>query len=233
MNLLVVEDESRVADFLQRGLKAEGWTVTVVGDGETALGLLARDDFDVIVLDLMLPGISGQDVCRRLRARGNRTPVLMLTALDETDDRVAGLRLGADDYLGKPFAFDELVARVEALARRATDFQDAEEDAHLLVCGPLSFDMRSLDITVNDGRIELTTKERDILKLFLSNQDRVLSRERILNAVWGISEDPLTNIVDVYVGRLRKKLGEAGSFIDTVRGAGYKFSPTSKDLSAP
>lgn len=224
MNLLVVEDEARVADFLQRGLKGEGWTVTLAGDGESALQLLNAHEFDLVVLDLMLPGISGQDVCRRMRAKRNFTPVLMLTALDQTDDRVSGLRLGADDYLGKPFSFDELVARIDALVRRAQDFQAPGLQPHVLSCGLLTYDTKSLDVTCGERPIKLTAKERDILKLFLSNPDTVLSRERILNAVWGLSEDPLTNVIDVYVGRLRKKIGASGCALDTIRGAGYKLS---------
>ncbi len=224
MNLLLVEDEARVADFIQRGLKAEGWTVTVALDGESALNLTARDEFDVIILDLMLPGIGGQDVCRRLRASKNLTPVLMLTALDAVDDRVAGLRLGADDYLAKPFAFDELVARIEALVRQAGNFEAKEEEAHILRQGILCFNTRSLEISCADQHIELTTKERNILKLLLTNPDKIYSRERILNAAWGVNEDPMTNVVDVYIGRLRKKLGSAGDAIETVRGVGYKLS---------
>ncbi|MEE4378120.1 MAG: response regulator transcription factor [Candidatus Competibacteraceae bacterium] len=223
MNLLVVEDEARVADFIQRGLKAEGWTVTVAPDGETALSLIKLDKFDVILLDLMLPGISGQDVCRRLRASKNLTPVLMLTALDAVDDRVAGLRLGADDYLPKPFDFDELVARIEALARRARSFETRELETHVLRSGSLCFDTRSLEVTYDGQRIDLTSKEREILKLLLASPDKIFSRERILNAVWGINEDPMTNVVDVYVGRLRKKLGSSSEAIETVRGVGYKL----------
>lgn len=227
MNLLVVEDEARIADFIQRGLKAEGWTVTVAPDGERALELISHEDFDVIILDLMLPGIGGQDVCRRMRANKILTPVLMLTALDAVDDRVSGLRLGADDYLTKPFNFDELVARIEALARRASKFETNGSEAHILRKGTLCFNTKSLEITCNDKKIELTTKERDILKLFLSNPDKIFSRERILNAVWGANEDPMTNVVDVYIGRLRKKLGSAGESIETVRGVGYKFTTQS------
>ena len=223
MNLLLVEDEKRVADFIRRGLSAEGWSISVAPDGEAALELLAHDDFAVVVLDLMLPGMSGQDVCQRMRARGNRTPVLMLTALGETDDRIAGLRLGADDYLPKPFDFDELVARIEALHRRADGFQ-APADKHLLEIGELRFDMQSLEVMTGDARIDLTSKEREILKLFMTKPDKVYSRERILSAVWNATEDPLTNVVDVYVGRLRKKLGESGQRIQTVRGAGYRLS---------
>jgi DNA-binding response OmpR family regulator len=222
MNILLVEDETRVADFVKRGLKSEGMFVEYAGDGETALELMEQRSFDLIVLDLMLPGISGQDVCRKMRARQNFTPILMLTALDSVDERIVGLRLGADDYLAKPFSFDELVARIEALVRRERDFKNETDDKMLRHRG-IRFDIESLVVTVNDDVVDLTAKERDILRLFLNNCNRVLSRERILNAVWDSQEDPLTNVVDVYVGRLRKKLGDAGNLIQTVRGLGYRL----------
>ena len=223
MNVLLVEDEAHVADFIARGLKAEGWVIEHAGDGETALDLIQRHAFDVVVLDLMLPGISGLDVCRKLRARRSVVPVLMLSALDATDERVAGLRVGADDYLPKPFDFDELVARIEALARRAARFADGE-DSHVLRHGALSFETLSLIVAVDGREVELTSKERDILKLLMANPDRVLARERILNAVWGAQADPLTNVIDVYIGRLRKKLGDHGNAIQTVRGLGYRLA---------
>lgn len=223
MNILVVEDEARVAEFVQCGLKAEGWMVTVAPDGETALDLIDQDRFDVVVLDLMLPGISGQEVCRQMRARNNLTPVLMLSALVKVDDRVAGLRLGADDYLSKPFDFDELLARIEALVRRTGAFATHGSDTHVLQTGPISFDMQSLEVHCDGTRIDLTATEREVLKLFLANPRKVFSRERILNAVWGANADPLNNVVDVYIGRLRKKLGPAGQAIETVRGAGYRL----------
>jgi DNA-binding response OmpR family regulator len=147
----------------------------------------------------------------------------MLTALDALDDRVAGLRMGADDYLVKPFDFDELQARIEALARRAAGFADAHSDPQVLTSGSLSFDTHSLEVRCDGQPVDLTPKERDILRLFLSNPGRIFSRERILSAVWGVNEDPLTNIVDVYIARLRKKLGPDGEAIETVRGAGYRF----------
>ncbi|MEM7023733.1 MAG: response regulator transcription factor, partial [Pseudomonadota bacterium] len=189
---------------------------------ETAVELLAQNEFDVVVLDLMLPGIRGQEVCRRMRAREDHTPVLMLTALDAVDDRVAGLRLGADDYLAKPFDFEELVARVEAQFRRASKFQTGEDS--MLMVGSVQFDTRSLEVSCCGRSLELSGKERDILRLLMSNPGRVYSRERILNAVWGVSEDPMTNVVDVYVSRLRRKLGSCGDLITTVRGAGYRLS---------
>ena len=224
MHVLLVEDETRVAEFIQSGLKSEGWTVTVAADGETGLSMAEQESFDVIVLDLMLPGISGQDVCRRIRARKNLTPVLMLSALDRVDDLVAGLRLGADDYLAKPFDFDELLARIEALARRGRAFEAAQEDSHVLQVGPISFDTQSLEAYCGGVKIELTSKEREIVKLFLGSPGKVFSRERILNAAWGANADPLNNVVDVYVARLRKKLGHHGELIETVRGAGYRLS---------
>ncbi len=222
MNILLVEDEVRVADFIRRGLAAEGWGVTHVSDGETALDLLADAPFDAIILDLMLPGISGQDVCRKLRARANVTPLLMLSALDSTDERIAGLKLGADDYLPKPFDFEELVARLEALHRRTQRYASAQ-DADLLDCNGVSFDRRSLTVLIDGGSIDLSGKEREILLLLMSNTGRVFSRERILNAVWGVTADPLTNVVDVYIGRLRRKLRQHGSRIVTLRNVGYRF----------
>jgi len=226
MHVLLVEDETRVADFIQRGLKSEGWVVTVAADGETGLEMMAQDRFDVVVLDLMLPGVGGHDVCRRMRARKDLTPVLMLTALGKPDDRVTGLRMGADDYLAKPFDFDELVARIEALSRRAAGFREEQAGEHLLTVGELSFDTHSLEARTGDLAVELSAKERDILHLLMTNSGKVYSRERILNAIWNVSEDPLTNVVDVYVSRLRKKLGPCGTYIQTVRGAGYRLSAT-------
>jgi DNA-binding response OmpR family regulator len=224
VTILLVEDERGIADFVQRGLKAEGYTVILAPDGETALRMLAEGDFDLVVLDLMLPGISGQDVCRQMRAREDVTPVLMLSALDRTDDRISGLQLGADDYLVKPFDFGELVARIQALLRRSKGTLANGSDRNVLRLGTIRFDTRSLEVTVLDQPVALTQRERQILQLFLGAPDRLHSRERILNAVWGSTEDPLTNIVDVYVARLRKKLGPAGKAIETIRGVGYRLS---------
>jgi len=222
MNILVVEDEHRVADFITRGLRSEGWTTEHVSTGEAALESMVDHEFDVVLLDLMLPGMTGQDVCRKMRARSNHTPVLMLSALDAVDERVAGLRLGADDYLTKPFDFDELVARIEALVRRETDFQNSSQNNVMRYEG-LELDAKSLRVSIEDREIELTSKERSLLMLFMANPSKVFARERILNAVWGSQEDPLTNIIDVYIARLRKKLGNHGRLIRTVRGHGYRF----------
>jgi DNA-binding response OmpR family regulator len=222
VNILVVEDEHRVADFIVRGLRGEGWTAEHIDTGEKALDVLKNHQFDIILLDLMLPGISGQDVCRKLRARGNFTPILILSALDAVEERVAGLRLGADDYLTKPFDFDELVARVEALVRRQSEFQQSH-DSELIEYESLRINTRSLVVTVDGAEIELTARERNLLLLLMSNPGKVFARERILNTVWGSQEDPLTNVIDVYIGRLRKKLGAGGTYIRTVRGLGYRF----------
>lgn len=222
MNVLLVEDETRVADFVVRGLQSEGWTVTCAGDGECGLERLAQGEFDVVLLDLMLPGISGQEVCRRMRARSNFTPVLMLTALDSMKDRIDGLHMGADDYLPKPFDFDELVARIKAVVRRANAFRTTGE-AHVLEFRGLRLDTRSAIVSVDGEEVEMTSREREIMALFLSNQGKVFARERILNSIWGAQKDPLTNVVDVYIGRLRKKLGPLGDEIQTVRGLGYRL----------
>ncbi|MEO1609908.1 MAG: response regulator transcription factor [Pseudomonadota bacterium] len=223
MNILLVEDEARVADFIRRGLSAEGWAVDHAANGEDALEYAASNSYDVILLDLMLRGIQGQDVCRKLRARKSKTPILMLTALDSPEEKVNGLKMGADDYLAKPFEFDELIARVEALHRRATGYiSDASEN--VLASGSLTFDRSSLQVTLDGTEIELSKKERDLLLLFLTNTGRVLSRERILNSVWGLNADPLTNVVDVYVGRLRRKIGAEGERIVTLRNVGYRMS---------
>lgn len=224
MNILLVEDEARIAEFIRRGLNAEGWQVCAAPDGETALTMFDTETFDVILLDLMLPGISGQDVCRRMRTKGNLTPILMLTALGDVEDRVQGLKMGADDYLVKPFDFDELVARIQALTRRARASQDTQARPHLLVSGPLRFDTTSLDVRCGDELVCLTPKERDILRLLLANPGKILSRERILSTVWRVTEDPLTNVVNVYIGRLRKKLGACGEPIETIRSLGYRYN---------
>lgn len=222
MRVLVVEDETLVADFIVRGLQAEQHMTFLARDGATALDLAQNEALDVIVLDLMLPGISGQEVCRRLRELGIATPILVLSALDGVHDRIAGLRMGADDYLTKPFDFSELVARIEAIARRPRTISSPQS---CIEFGGIVFDREALEGQRGDAKIKLTVTELAILSLLLSTPGRVLSRERILSAVWGANADPLTNIVEVYIARLRKKLGDiAGdSYLETIRGAGYRM----------
>jgi len=222
MRILIVEDETRIADFLQRGLRAEGHFCLVANDGETGLSLAMDGDFDLILLDLMLPGIHGHEVCQQLRMKQVNTPLIILSAMDSLDDVIAGLRMGADDYMTKPFSFEELLVRIETVMRRSSAIADEEQT---LKAGPLVFDLKSLRFSVDGMEIKLTAKELAIIELLMSNPGTLFSRERILNNVWGLNMDPLTNVVDVYIGKLRKKIdGESGSsMIETVRGLGYRL----------
>jgi len=220
--LLIVEDDARVADFLTRGLRAEGYLTAAVGTGEQALEQLRQESHALVLLDVMLPGISGMEVCQQLRAGRNPTPVLMLTAMGTVKDRVSGLRCGADDYLTKPFAFDELLARVEALLRRPASWLPRESELRV---GPLCFHRDRMEISRNGQVLSMTARELALMELLMSAPGRMFSRERILSNVWGIDEDPLTNVVDVYIRRLRGKIDEpdAQSMICTVRGLGYRL----------
>jgi two-component system OmpR family response regulator len=223
MRILIVEDETRIADFLQRGLRAEGHFCLAANDGETGLSLAMEGDFDLILLDLMLPGIHGHEVCQQLRMKQVNTPLIILSAMDSLDDIIAGLRMGADDYMTKPFSFEELLARIEAVMRRNSDITEQEQT---LKAGPLVFDRKSLRFFIEGTEIKLTAKELAIIELLMSNPGTLFSRERILNNVWGLSMDPLTNVVDVYIGKLRKKIdsGTDSSMIETVRGMGYRLN---------
>ena len=223
MGLLLVEDDARVADFLTRGLEAEGYAVAHAADGPQGLQRATAEPFDVLILDVMLPGFSGRELCQRLRAQGITTPVLMLTALDATEDKVEGLRGGADDYLTKPFDFDELLARIEALIRRGRGYE-VKPDPRVVV-GDITLDREAMEVRKAGRPVELTGKEFQLLDLLMSAPGKVMSRTRILNKVWGYDSDPLTNVVDVYIRRIRAKLEldpETGP-IRTVRGYGYKM----------
>jgi DNA-binding response OmpR family regulator len=222
--LLIVEDDARVADFLLRGLRAEGYVPSIAGSAEEALPLLRHGGFDLALLDVMLPGQSGMELCQQMRAERLALPVLMLTAMGSVAERVAGLRCGADDYLTKPFAFDELLARVEALLRRPPQWV---EPAAELDVGDLVFDRIRMEVRRSGQALALTAKELALLELLMSAPGRLFSRERILSNVWGVDSDPLTNVVDVYIRRLRSKLDEPGgaSRITTVRGLGYRLDP--------
>jgi two-component system OmpR family response regulator len=223
MRILIVEDETRIADFLQRGLRAEGHFCLVANDGETGLSLAMEGDFDLILLDLMLPGIHGHEVCQRLRMKQVNTPLIILSAMDSLDDIIAGLRMGADDYMTKPFSFEELLARIEAVMRRNSAITEQDQT---LKAGPLVFDRKSLRFFIDGTETKLTAKELAIIELLMSNPGTLFSRERILNNVWGLNMDPLTNVVDVYIGKLRKKIdsGSDSSMIETVRGMGYRLN---------
>ena len=223
MRILIIENETRVTDFLQRGLRAEGHFCIIANDGKTGLSLALEGNFDLILLDLILPGMHGQEVCQQLRMKRINTPLIILSALDSMDEVIAGLRMGADDYLTKPFSFEELLARIETIMRRSSDI--TEQDQTLKV-GPLVFDRKSLRFSADGIDIKMTPKELAIVELLMTNPGTLFSRERILNNVWGMDMDPLTNVVDVYIGKLRKKIDRdsASSIIETVRGLGYRLN---------
>ncbi len=220
MRILVVEDEEKLARSLKRGLEAEGYAVDTVSDGETARRrIVARDDaYDLVVLDVMLPGLDGFTVCREVRARGVAVPILLLTARDTTSDKVTGLDSGADDYLVKPFAFEELLARLRTLLRRPTQALPAE-----LVVGDVALDPAARKVRRGGEEIELTTREFALLELLMRHVGQVLSRDTILDHVWDEGFDSFSNVVDVHVRNLRRKLDREGrpSLIETVRGIGY------------
>jgi two-component system OmpR family response regulator len=220
MRLLVVEDEARLALLLKRGLEEQGYVVDVTGDGAEALWLATEADYDTIVLDVMLPGLDGLEVTRRLRASEQWAPVLLLTARDGIDDRVAGLDTGADDYLVKPFSFAELAARVRALVRRS----QAERPAVLEV-GDLRLDPARRQAWRGREPLDLSPKEFALLELFLSHPGEVLTRTRILEHVWEFAYDPASNVVDQYVGYLRRKIDRpfGREDLETVRGVGYRL----------
>ena len=223
MRILIVEDETRIADFLQRGLRAEGHFPVVANDGESGLALALEGDFDLILLDMMLPGMHGRDICQQLRMSKVNTPLIILSAMDSLDDVIAGLRMGADDYMTKPFSFEELLARIETVMRRNSEVASDEQS---LAVGSLAFDRESLRFTVDGKEIKMTAKELAIIELLMSHPGTLFSRERILSNVWGMNMDPLTNVVDVYIGKLRKKIDSdnSDSIIETVRGLGYRLN---------
>jgi two-component system response regulator MprA len=215
--VLVVDDDERIAAALRRALVYEGYTVELAADGPAALAQVRQQAPDLVILDLMLPGLDGLEVCRRLRAEAQSSvPILMLTARDATADRVRGLDSGADDYLVKPFAYEELLARVRALLRR-------HGSANVLSCGDLSLDPSSHEVRRGQRRIELTAQEFKLLSYFLRHVRQVLSREQILEAVWDLGPGTSSNVVDVYVGYLRGKLEAGGEprLLHTLRGVGY------------
>lgn len=216
MRLLVVEDEHKIANSIKRGFEQETWAADVAYDGEEGFDLASTEDYDAIVLDLMLPKISGIEICKKLRKAGNHTPILMLTARGAVGDRVEGLNSGADDYLVKPFAFEELLARVRALVRRPKETQSSELKVNDLVLNPNTFEVKK-----NGQNIELSRKEFAILEYLMRNSGKVVSKENIIAHVWDYEADILPNTVEVFVGYLRDKLGNG--LIHTVRGFGYRI----------
>jgi two-component system response regulator MprA len=217
--VLVTDDDRAVREALERALNLAGYEVELASDGDTALAAIDRRTPDAVVLDIMMPGLDGLDVTRRLRREGNRVPILLLTARDAVGDRVEGLDAGADDYLPKPFALEELLARLRALLRRALD----KEPADVLRFADLTFDLGSMDARREGRRFELTTTEAHLLELFMRNPRQVLPRSLIYERVWGYDFSHSSNALDVYVGYLRRKLEAGGEsrLIHTVRGTGY------------
>jgi len=218
MRLLLIEDEKKVADFVARGLRAERFAVDVAYDGPSGWDLASQVDYDLIILDLMLPGLNGTELLRRLRRKGGNAAVLVLTARDATQDKVENFEAGADDYLTKPFAFAELLVRVKALLRRPPANRN-----HVLRVADLEVDRLTQQVRRDGKRIELTAKEYALLEYLASHTGRVLSRTMIIEHVWDQSFEGLTNIVDVYVRHLRAKVDDPfpAKLIHTVRGAGY------------
>jgi len=223
MRILLVEDDQRIVDFVQRGLKAEGYTVEVARSGLEAITLGAEGKFQAIILDLGLPDLNGRLVCEHLRNSGVGTPILMLTARDAVQDKVTGLRSGADDYMTKPFAFEELLARIEVLMRRGgAEIKPEKKEFRI---ADLILNGETHEVRRGEAIIDLTPKEFALLECFMRMPGKVLSRTRILEQVWGYSADPLTNVVDVYIRQLRRKIDDDYDLklLKTVRGFGYKM----------
>jgi DNA-binding response OmpR family regulator len=218
-SVLIVEDERAIASFLERGFRSNGFAATTVGSGGDALALARTGEFDVVVLDLGLPDVDGISVLQRLREADRSLPVLILTARSGIDHTLAGFEGGADDYVTKPFRFEELLARVRARLRT-----DRGAETTVLWAGRVALDLRTRRATVDGAVVELSAREFALAELFFEHPGQVLTREQLLSRVWGYDHDPGSNVVDVYVGYLRKKLGP--ELIRTVRGMGYRLEPT-------
>jgi two-component system OmpR family response regulator len=220
MKILLIEDDQMIGDYVAKGLREAGHVVDLCEDGKSGLFAVAEQAHDAVILDRMLPGVDGMTILQTMRAARNLTPVLMLTALGEVDDRVEGLRKGSDDYLSKPFSLQELIARVEALGRRPARTQQVER----LTAHGMEMDLLKRQVLVRGKEVRLTSREFQILQVLLRNQGRVVTRGMLLETVWDYRFDPQTNIVDQHVSRLRQKLGEqeASASIETVRGIGYR-----------
>jgi two-component system, OmpR family, response regulator QseB len=216
--ILIAEDNARLAQFLDDGLRAHGFTTTVVGDGRAAALMASDEDFDLLILDLGLPGLDGLAVLRDIRGRAQRLPTIVLTARDDVADKVAGLEGGADDYVTKPFRFEELLARVRARLRTVREESGTSLLRHV---GDLVLDPRTRRVSCEGHPVELSAREFTLLDVFMRHPGQVLTREQLLSHVWGYAHDPTTNVVDVYVGYLRKKLGARR--IQTVYGVGYRL----------
>jgi DNA-binding response OmpR family regulator len=227
MRILLVEDDRRITGFLSRGLKAEGHEVLIAEDGRDGLEMIRSEDIDLVLLDRMIPYLDGLELCRIVRQERLPVLILMLTAKDSIQDKVDGLKGGADDYLTKPFSVDELLARIEALRRRRPN----TDEETVLRAGSLILDPATHRVTRDGREIGLTRREFDLLRYLMANANRVVSRQKLLNAVWEYNFDPGTKVVDVYIRYLRRKIGDRdGSIIETVRGVGYRLSGVARPL---
>jgi two-component system, OmpR family, response regulator QseB len=218
-HILIVEDEPRISSFIEKGLQSNGFTTTVIQDGNSAIDLALEGNFDLIVLDLGLPGKNGLLVLEEIRGQGIQTPVIILTARDDINDKVTGFERGADDYITKPFRFEELLARTRARLR-STPVAQSQDDMQITF-RDITLDLRTRRVRVDNRLVELSAREFTLAEIFLRHPGQVLSRQQLLDRVWGYDYDPGSNIVDVYVGYLRKKLGN--DLIETVRGMGYRL----------
>jgi len=226
MKILLVEDEQKIADFICEGMRTKNYTITHCVDGNQGYEIASKNTFDIIILDIMLPGRDGLDILRSIRQMGIDTPVILLTARNELGDRVQGLEMGADDYLAKPFYVEELNARIQALLRR-----HAGTEQHVIEVGSLQLDCINRSINCQGQSIELTSREFSLLEYLMRSPNKVLTRGQLLEHVWGYDFDPCTNVVDVCIKRIRRKLtslesaGKMVGAIESVRGTGYRLSP--------
>ncbi|CAA6691386.1 MULTISPECIES: response regulator transcription factor [unclassified Lentimonas] len=220
MKILVVEDDRRIASFIKKGLKESGYVVDVCNEGDAGYDLASTESYDVVLLDIMLPGRDGLSILRGLREQRNTVPIILLTARSGLDERVEGLNLGADDYLAKPFFMEELIARIIAVSRRASG-----EQLSMVKHGDLTLNLITREVLRGEQILELTSREFNLLELLMRSPGRVYSRTQLLEHVWGYDFDPQTNVVDVYIRRVRGKIdgGEGGSLIEAVRGVGYRL----------
>lgn len=220
MNVLFVEDEAKIAEFVQAGLKERGFIVNYSDNGDEGYLLALDNEYDVIVLDIMVPGKDGLSILKQLRRQGKNTPVILLTARNELDDRLEGLNLGADDYIAKPFFVEELIARIHAVIRRTMG-----ERQNFILVGSLKLDRITREVTCDRQTIELTTREFNLLEYLMRSPGRVFTRTQILEHIWGYDFNPSTNVVDVCIQRIRKKIDavDSISWIESVRGVGYRF----------
>ncbi|AFZ19003.1 response regulator transcription factor [Allocoleopsis franciscana] len=220
MHILFVEDEAKIANFVRSGLKEQGFVVDYCDNGDEGYTRALDNEYDALVLDIMVPGKDGLSILKNLRRKGQNVPVILLTARNELDDRIEGLNLGADDYLAKPFFVEELVARIHAVVRRT-----AGDHQNLVRVGPIKLDRITREVTCNQHIVELTTREFNLLEYLMRSPGRVFTRTQILEHIWGYDFNPNTNVVDVCVQRIRKKIDSIGGsgWIESIRGVGYRF----------